>query len=161
MVKVNKVERWGSTGSEFIQMLEDQGTAYKILYESIQVFEAVTPGITGGRHFDILEYRRPQDGQRVFAANGGFSAGDFVVEEVYFMEVEENKTYTAEEIAETLRNYIKNEEARRLKRRIEEQMNDPFDETEYDNNLYRIMKDYLTRDIDRSSEVNYKIRGDE
>ena len=43
MVKVNKVERWGSTGSEFLQMLEDQGAAYKILYESIQVFEAATP----------------------------------------------------------------------------------------------------------------------
>lgn len=112
MLKVNKVKRWDSTGSEFIQMLEGRGTAYKVLYESVQVFEAVTPGITGGRHFDILEYRRPQDGQRVFAANGGFSAGDFVVEEVYFMEAEESKTYTAEEIAETLRNYIKNEDAR-------------------------------------------------
>ena len=54
MLKVNKVERWGSTGNEFMQMLEDQGAAYKILYESIQVFEAVTPGIAGGRHFDIL-----------------------------------------------------------------------------------------------------------
>jgi hypothetical protein len=114
MLKVNKVKRWDSTGSEFIQMLEGRGTAYKVLYESVQVFEAVTPGIAGGRHFDILDYHRPKDGQRVLVANGGFGAGDFVMEEVYLMEVEENKTYTAEEIAETLRNYIKNEEARQI-----------------------------------------------
>ncbi len=53
------------------------------------------------------------------------------------------------------------EYSRRLKRRIEEQMNDPFDESEYDNNLYRIMKNYFTRDMVRFSEVNYRIRGDE
>lgn len=29
------------------------------------------------------------------------------------------------------------------------------------NNLYHIMKNYFTRDMVRSSEVNYRIRGDE
>ena len=53
------------------------------------------------------------------------------------------------------------EYSRRLKRHIEEQMNEPFNESEYDNNLYRIMKNYFTRDMVRFSEVNYRIRGDE
>ena len=114
MLKVNKVKRWDSTGSEFIQMLEGRGTAYKVLYESVQVFEAVTPGIAGGRHFDILDYHRKKDGQRILVANGGFGAGDVVVEEAYVMEVEEDKTYPKEEIAEALRDYIKTEEDQQI-----------------------------------------------
>lgn len=114
MLKIKDAKHWNSTGSEFLEMLEKKGTKYKILYKDLKVFEAVTPGIAGGRHFNILDYHRKKDGQRVLVANGGFGAGDVVVEEAYVMEVEEGKTYTKGEIAEALREYIKNEEDQQI-----------------------------------------------
>jgi hypothetical protein len=114
MLKVKNAKHWDSTGNEFLEMLEKRGTKYKVMYKDLKVFEATTPGIAGGRHFNILDYHRKKDGQRILVANGGFGAGDVVVEEAYVMEVEEDKTYTKEEIAEALRDYIKTEEDQQI-----------------------------------------------
>lgn len=110
MLKIIDSRVWDSTGNEFIEMLEKNGINYNILYKGLKIFDAVSLGFAGGTTFDIIEYIRPSNGKRVIAANGGFGAGDFVLEEVYLFEVDDNEKISLEELAEVLRNYIKEHE---------------------------------------------------
>lgn len=110
MLKVKEVKRWDSVGDEFLRKLESHGIEYKVLYERLNVFELATLGVAGGKIFDILDYKRKSDGQRVIVAHGGFGVGDVAVEEIYVIEVGEDEVVKKEDIIETLRDYIKKEE---------------------------------------------------
>lgn len=105
---VNK-KRWNSTGNEFEEQLEKRSIDYKIIFDDLKAFEAVTPGIAGGRHFKIFEYVR-KNKQRVLAANGGFGIGDYVIEEVYLIQLDGDEEVEEKKVAELLREYIKKEE---------------------------------------------------
>lgn len=110
MLKVVDAKRWSSCGNEFLGMLKEKNIKYNVIYKDLKVFKLVDIDIAGGKKFNILEYHRKSDGQKVLVAHGGFGAGDWCIEEAYVMEIEEGETYTKEEIADTLRNYIKKEE---------------------------------------------------
>ena len=67
-------------------------------------------GVAGGKRFNVIEYIRPSDGQRVLVANGGFGVGDVVMEEYYLMELNKEQNYTSETIIEVIRGFINQEE---------------------------------------------------
>lgn len=112
MLKVNFVERWDSTGNEFIEKLKEKGIDYKIVCEGLEVFKLTNPGVAGGKKFDIIEYTRPSNGKRVLIANGAFGLRDWVIEEIYGFDLEDSQEYTLEEVAEAIRNYIIKENER-------------------------------------------------
>lgn len=121
MLKIDQVNRWDSNGNEFIEKLEEKGIEYKVVFKRLPVFTLVSIGAAGGKNFDIIEYVRPSNGRRTLVANGSFGMVDMVMEEVYFFDLEDDQVYTAEEVAEAVRNYIIEEDEKREREEKERQ----------------------------------------
>lgn len=105
-MRIIDVKRWDSCGDEFIRNLEDKGIDYNILFR-VEVFDAVSIGYSGGKEYDIIEYE--SNGRKIVAC-GGFGCGDYVVEEVYLIDLDEGEQLDEESVAELLRDYINNGE---------------------------------------------------
>ncbi|RVU54024.1 hypothetical protein [Anaerosphaera multitolerans] len=76
--------------------------------KELRVFESVSGFVFGGTHFDILDYRRKKDNQRVLAALRYMSDEKGVIEELYVTEIPNDFKWSIEDYVEALKGYIEN-----------------------------------------------------
>lgn len=151
MLKIKDVERWDSVGNEFIENLKEKGIKYEVVFEGLEIFKLTNVGVAGGKRFDIIEYVRPSNGKRTLVASGGFGSVDWVVEEIYLFDLEEEQTYTSEEVAAAIRNYIIDEDNNREKE--EKEM------FELRSMIYDEVKEVAKTLIDNSFKLDFKVPG--
>ena len=110
MLKVQEVRRWESkgVGREFEEILNENNIDYKVVFEELEVFKLVSFGFQGGQNYKVYEYIN-SEGQRVLVANTMIGFGDSVTEEVLLIPLKSNQEYTAEEIAEAIRQFLDEE----------------------------------------------------
>lgn len=112
VMKIVKHNQWESTGHEFVEELEKQGIKYSVIIKGLEVFDFI-PNllVSGGRTFDIFEYKRKSDNERVLVAHGSFGIVDSVTEETFVFEFDyDSEKHTKEQIKKLLIEYIKKEE---------------------------------------------------
>lgn len=108
MLKVQEVRRWESKGREFEEFLYEYNIDYKVAFEELEVFKLVSFGFQGGQNYKIYEYINSK-GQRVLVANTVIGFVDSVTEEILLIPLENNQKYTADEVAEAIRQFLDEE----------------------------------------------------
>lgn len=112
MLKVESVNR-GPEGF-FEETLEKRGVEYSFV-GTVKPFIG-TIGAIGGSKFDVYDYIRAKDNQRILVGVTGFGSIDYVTEEVYVIPIDDDSTYELEEVGEAIQAFINKEEIDQLER---------------------------------------------